>query len=114
MSAQGVAANDPNRSAGSWNQTVGAGKEAVGGALGLEGLRKAGEQQNADGKGQEAQGQLSDLGKGISDRVGGTVGGAVAGLTGDEAEKRKRELQHDEGKTLQRGVESEVGKKADA
>ncbi|KAM0720202.1 hypothetical protein Q7P37_004338 [Cladosporium fusiforme] len=114
VSAQGVAENDPNRSAGSWNQTVGAGKEAIGGALGLEGMRKAGEQQNADGKGQEAQGQLSDLGKGISDRVGGTVGGAFAGLTGDEAEKKKRELQHDEGKTLQRGVESEVSKKAEA
>jgi uncharacterized protein YjbJ (UPF0337 family) len=97
----------------SWNQTVGAGKEALGGALGLEGMRKAGEQQNAEGKGQEAQGQLSDLGKGVSDRVSGTVGGAFAGLTGDEAEKKKRELQHDQGKTLQRGVESEVGKKAE-
>ena len=77
-------------------------------------MRKAGEQQNADGKAQEAQGQVSDLGKGISDRVGGTVGGALAGLTGDEAEKKKRELQHDQGKTLQRGVESEVSKKAEA
>jgi len=114
VSAQGVAANDPNRSAGSWNQTVGAGKEAVGGALGFEGLRKEGEQQNAEGKGQEAQGQVSDLGKGISDRVGGTVGGTLAGLTGDEAEKKRRELQHDQGKTLQRGVESEVTKKAEA
>jgi uncharacterized protein YjbJ (UPF0337 family) len=113
VSAQGVAANDPNRSAGSWNQTVGAGKEALGGALGLEGMRKAGEQQNAEGKGQEAQGQVNDLGKGISDRVTGTVGGAFAGLTGDEAEKKRRELQHDQGKTLQRGVESEVTKKAE-
>jgi uncharacterized protein YjbJ (UPF0337 family) len=113
VSAQGIAENDPNRSAGSWNQTVGAGKEAVGGALGLEGMRKAGEQQNAEGKGQEAQGQDNDLGKGISDRVSGTVGGAFAGLTGDEAEKKRRELQHDQGKTLQRGVESEVTKKAE-
>ena len=47
VSAQGVAENDPNRSAGSWNQTVGAGKEALGGALGLEGMRKAGEQQQS-------------------------------------------------------------------
>lgn len=92
---------------------MGAGKEAVGGALGLEGMRKAGEQQNAEGKGQEAQGQVNDLGKGISDRVTGTVGGAFAGLTGDEAEKKRRELQHDQGKTLQRGVESEVTKKAE-
>jgi uncharacterized protein YjbJ (UPF0337 family) len=45
VSASGVAKNDPNRSEGSWNQTIGSGKEFVGGALGLEGLKKEGQQQ---------------------------------------------------------------------
>lgn len=93
---------------------MGSGKEFVGGALGLEGLKKEGQQQNAQGKEQEAAGQLSDLGSGISDRVAGTVGGAVAGLTRDREEQARREAQHDTGKTLQRGVESEVQKQAEA
>lgn len=42
----------------------------------------AGGVRNEEGKAQEAAGQLNDLGKGIQDRVSGTVGGAVAGLTG--------------------------------
>lgn len=71
-------------------------------------------QQNQEGKGQQAQGQLSDLGSGIGDRVAGTVGGAVAGLTGNQAEEAKRRAQHDQGKTLQRGVEAEVQKEAEA
>lgn len=50
VSTSGVAANDPNRQAGSWNQTVGAGKEMVGGALGMEGMKKEGQEQNAQGK----------------------------------------------------------------
>lgn len=34
--ADGVSKDDPNRQAGAWNQTVGAGKEAVGGLFGSE------------------------------------------------------------------------------
>lgn len=114
VSASGVAANDPNRQEGSWNQTIGAGKEFIGGTLGMEGLKQEGQKQNEQGKAQEAQGQLNDLGSGIKDRVSGTVGGAVAGLTGDREEQARREAQHDQGKTLQRGVESEVQKQAEA
>lgn len=80
--------------------------------MGAEGLKQEGQQQNAEGKAQEASGQLSDLGKGVSDRVTGTVGGAVAALTGDREEQAKRQAQHDQGKTLQRGVESELDKQA--
>jgi hypothetical protein len=40
----------------------------------------------------------------------GAIGGAVAGLTGDKAEQERRQLQHDQGKTLQRGVEAEIQK----
>ncbi|KAF2689150.1 hypothetical protein K458DRAFT_413448 [Lentithecium fluviatile CBS 122367] len=108
----GIAKDDPNRSAGSWNQTVGSAKEAVGGLVGAEGLKQEGIRQNQEGKGQEAQGQLTDLGKGVSDRVGGAVGGAVAGLTGNQAQKDEAQRQHDEGKARQRGVEHDVTKQA--
>lgn len=105
-------------------------------------MKKEGQQQSAQGKEQEAQGQLNDLGSGISNRVAGTIGGAVAGLTGDREEQVRdlfrfrlyempqedalcgnakadllqirRGAQHDQGKTLQRGVESEVQKQAEA
>ncbi len=35
----GVAKDDPNRTAGSWNQNVGALKESIGGFVGAEGLK---------------------------------------------------------------------------
>lgn len=73
-----------------------------------------GSTRNEEGKAQEAAGQLNDLGSGIKDRVSGTVGGAVAGLTGDRAQQEKYQAQHDQGKTLQRGVESELDKQAQA
>ncbi|KAJ4351202.1 uncharacterized protein N0V89_006541 [Didymosphaeria variabile] len=109
----GVAKDDPNRSAGSWNQTMGSAKEAVGGLVGAEGLRQEGIRQNEEGKGQEAEGQVKDLGKGLSDRVGGTIGGAVAGLTGNAAQQTEAQRQHDEGKARQRGVEADLQKQAE-
>ena len=62
---------------------MGSAKEALGGLLGAEGMKKEGQQQNAQGKATEAEGQLSDFGHGLKDRVGGTVGGMAAGITGD-------------------------------
>jgi hypothetical protein len=59
----------------------------------MEGLKQEGQQQNAEGKAQEAQGQLSDLGKGVSNRVQGTVGGMVAGVTGDRTAAEKAQDQ---------------------
>jgi len=56
------------------------------------------EEQNAEGKGQEAQGQLNDLGSGIANRVSGTVGGIVAGVTGDRQAQIDAEQKHDVGK----------------
>ncbi|KAK3069053.1 hypothetical protein LTR53_010710 [Teratosphaeriaceae sp. CCFEE 6253] len=112
VSSSGVAANDPKRQEGSWNQTIGSGKETLGNLIGSEGLKREGAQQNAQGAGQEAGGQLNDLGSGMADRAKGTIGGAVAGLTGNTADKAKYQAQHDQGKTLQRGVESELDKKA--
>merc|ERR1711939_711692 len=63
---------------------------------------------------QRTQGQLSDLGKGVSDRVQGAVGGAAAALTGDRAEQQRYADVHDEGKTRQRGVELDLDKQAAA
>ena len=77
LSSTGAIAQDsPDRTQGSWNQTVGAAKESIGNLIGAQGLKQEGIQQNREGKNQEAQGQLSDLGQGVKDRVGGTVGGA--------------------------------------
>jgi uncharacterized protein YjbJ (UPF0337 family) len=90
---------------------MGAAKEAIGGFVGAEGLKQEGIQQNKEGKGQEAAGQINDLGKGIKERVGGTLGGAVAGLTGNEAQQQEAQRQHDDGKARQRGVEADLQKK---
>ncbi|KAI9835043.1 MAG: hypothetical protein M1819_002595 [Sarea resinae] len=111
-SSGAVAKDDPNRSAGSWNQTVGSAKETVGNLVGAQGLKQEGIDQNREGKGQEAQGQLSDLGSGYVDRAKGAFGGAVAGLTGDETEQERRQKQHDIGKTQQRGAEADIEKSA--
>ncbi|KAI9802660.1 MAG: hypothetical protein M1825_002682 [Sarcosagium campestre] len=111
LSGSGAVAKDNSeRSDGSWNQTVGSAKETVGNLVGADGLKNEGRRQNREGQEQEAAGQLSDLGQGVSDRVTGAVGGAVAGLTGDrEAQDRARQT-HDEGKTRQRGVEADLQK----
>lgn len=82
-SSGGISSDDPRRTQGSYDQTMGSAKEAVGGLFGAEGLKKEGQQQNALGKGTEAEGQLADYGHGLKDRVGGTVGGIAAGVTGD-------------------------------
>lgn len=63
-SSDAVTEDDPNRGEGAWNQTVGSAKESLGGMIGAEGLKKEGARQNQEGKGQEAEGQLSDLGSG--------------------------------------------------
>lgn len=112
--ASGVAKDDPNRSAGSWNQTLGSAKEALGGVLGSEDLKQQGRQQNLEGQEQEAKGQLSDYTSGIGNRLQGTVGGAVAGLTGDKSGEEHYKDLHDEGKTRQRGAEHDITKQAEA
>jgi len=60
-----VAQDNPDRAAGSWNQAVGSGKEMLGNMVGADGLKHDGIQQNQLGKGQEAKGQLSDVGAGM-------------------------------------------------
>ncbi|KAG8526727.1 uncharacterized protein KY384_008156 [Bacidia gigantensis] len=107
-SSGGMSQDDPRRQQGSWDQTVGSGKEAMGNALGVESLKKEGREQNARGQGTEAEGQLSDFGSGIKDRVQGTFGGAAAGLTGDREAQTRYQNQHDDGKTAQRSAEQDI------
>jgi hypothetical protein len=73
-------------------------------------LKRQGAEQNAQGKEQEAKGQLNDFGSGIANRAAGAVGGAVAGLTGDREAQIKAQEQHDIGKTQQRGAEADIQK----
>ncbi|ERF76969.1 hypothetical protein EPUS_02682 [Endocarpon pusillum Z07020] len=101
-----------DRSRGAWDQTVGSGKETVGNLVGSEGLKREGREQNLQGQGQEAKGQLADFGQGVGDRVAGTMGGAVAALVGDRDEQRRWQERHDEGKTRQRGAEVDMDKAA--
>lgn len=108
----GVSKDDPNRSAGSWNQTVGSSKEAVGGLVGSQDLKSAGARQNREGKGQEAEGQANDFGSGVADRVTGAAGAAFAGLTGDKVGQERYQAQHDVGKTQQRSAEADIRKQS--
>lgn len=115
LSSSGAVAKDSqDRSQGQWDQTMGSIKETVGNLTGNENLKQQGREQNLQGQGLEAKGQLSDLGKGISDRVQGTLGGAVAGLTNDRDSQVKYADLHDEGKSRQRGVEADLEKQAAA
>lgn len=57
---------------------------------------------------------MNDYASGAADRFAGTVGGAVAGLTGDKSKQAEYEAQHDTGKTRQRGAEHDVLKQAEA
>ena len=64
-SSGGVATDHPDRAEGSWNQTIGSGKEMLGNLVGADGLKQEGIRQNQQGKGQEAEGQVSDYGHGV-------------------------------------------------
>ncbi|GKZ28210.1 hypothetical protein AbraIFM66950_000021 [Aspergillus brasiliensis] len=110
--ATGATATDhPQRSNGSWDQTVGSAKESLGNLIGNEGLRKAGQEQNAAGKQAEAEGQVRDWQEGVKGRAKGAVGKVAAAATGDDEEEQKWRDIHDEGKVRERGVEQEVQKR---
>lgn len=53
---------------------------------------------------------MNDLGSGIADRVGGSVQGAFAGVTGDRQAETEAQRQHDLGKTRERGAEHDIQK----
>ncbi|KAI9662088.1 MAG: hypothetical protein M1829_006227 [Trizodia sp. TS-e1964] len=104
--------DNPNRTQGSWDQTIGSAKEAIGGLVGAEGLRQEGRRQNAEGQGREAEGQGQDYVQGITNRVQGTLGNATSALKGDRVGQLESQEQHDRGKTQQRSVEADVHKQA--
>ncbi|KEZ45523.1 hypothetical protein SAPIO_CDS1851 [Scedosporium apiospermum] len=108
----GVAKDSPERTQGRYDQTVGSVNEATGRLIGNDRLVQSGRQRSRHGEEQEAKGQLSDLGRGVSERVQGAVGGVTAALTGDRAEQQRHADIHDEGKARQRGVETELDRKA--
>ena len=113
LSSSGVPVKDnADRTQGSWDQTIGSGKETLGHVIGSEDLKRQGREQNASGQAQEAKGQISDLGSGIGDRVTGAVGGAVSSLTGNTADQQRFADQHDAGKSRQRGAEMDINKQA--
>ncbi len=80
----------------------------------MQSLKNSGRQQNLEGQQQEAKGQLSDLGSGMANRAQGTLGGAVAGLTGDKSGQEHYDQMRADGKAQQRGVEHDLQKKAEA
>ncbi|KIH88568.1 mismatched base pair and cruciform DNA recognition protein [Sporothrix brasiliensis 5110] len=113
-SAGAVTRDDPDRATGSWNQTIGSAKEAIGGLVGSESLKSAGREQNRSGQEQEARGQVNDFVSGAADRVKGTIGGGVANLTGNTGAEAEYQRQHDVGKTQQRGAEVDIQKQSEA
>lgn len=79
--------------------------------IGNEGLRRAGVEQNAAGKEQEAKGQLKDFGKGVQDRAQGALGSVGAAVSGDREKEEEYRGMHDEGKVRQRGAEADMAQK---
>jgi hypothetical protein len=77
-------------------------------------LKAQGREQNLEGQRQEAKGQVSDFASGVGDRVQGTIGSAVTGLTGDQKGQAHYNKMHAEGKTQQRGAEHDIQKQAEA
>ncbi|MCJ1427079.1 hypothetical protein MMC29_004982 [Sticta canariensis] len=104
----GVSTDDPSRAQGSYNQTIGSAKESLGGLLGSEELKKEGRQQNAEGKGQEAEGQLKDYGSGVGERLKGGAESTFKGLVGDRKGEDEARLRHDDGKAQQRSAEHDI------
>jgi uncharacterized protein YjbJ (UPF0337 family) len=142
-SGEGAVTKDSDdRTKGQWNQTMGSAKETIGGLTGSEvcyfvpsptlqppvakgqaanmegydkqNLKAEGRKQNLEGQHQEAKGQVTDYASGVGNRVQGTVGSAVAGLTGDKDGQKHYEKLHAEGKTTQRGAEYDLQKQAEA
>jgi len=113
-SSGGISSDDPRRTQGNYDQTMGSAKQALGGLVGSESMQQEGQQQNASGKGMKAEGQLADFGSGLKDRAQGAIQGGVAGLTGDREKQEKYQTMHDDAKTKQRSAEQDMQKVAEA
>ncbi|KAK6332475.1 hypothetical protein TWF730_004143 [Orbilia blumenaviensis] len=107
----GAHVDNKDRQQGNWDQTIGSGKQFVGGLIGNESLKAQGRTQYDEGVKKETAGQASDLVDGYADRLGGAIGGMLS-TDKDEQERFKR--QHDGGKAAIRSVEHDLQKKAAA
>lgn len=87
LSTAGVTVDNEDRTGGKKDQVVGSGKEFVGNVVGSRDLQAEGRRQNEEGQGREAAGQVKDYVGGAVDRVTGTIGTAVSGLTGNSQAK---------------------------
>ncbi|KAK6526237.1 hypothetical protein TWF694_004846 [Orbilia ellipsospora] len=107
----GTHVDHEDRQKGSWDQTIGSGKQFVGGLIGSESLKAQGRAQYDDGVRLETSGQASDLSQGVVNRVVGTLG-AMTSTDSEEREKYNR--QHDEGKAAVRSVQHDLQKQSEA
>ncbi|KAF3909762.1 hypothetical protein AA313_de0210228 [Arthrobotrys entomopaga] len=107
----GAHVDHEDRQNGSWDQTIGSGKQFVGGLIGSESLKAQGRAQYDDGVRLEASGQANDLSQGMANRVAGTLG---AMTSTDAQEREKYNRQHDEGKAAVRSVQYDLQKQSEA
>jgi len=107
----GAHVDNKDRQQGSWDQTIGSGKQFVGGLVGNESLKTQGRTQYDEGVQRETAGQANDLVEGFSNRVGGTIGAMVSN---DKNEQDSYKRQHDDGKAAVRSVQDDLQKRADA
>ncbi|EPS45235.1 hypothetical protein H072_758 [Dactylellina haptotyla CBS 200.50] len=107
----GIHIDNADRQQGSWDQTIGSGKQFLGDLIGNESLKAQGRTQYDEGVKRETSGQVSDLAEGFSNRVSGAVGAMIAM---DQQEKEKFNQQHDDGKAAVRSVQHDLQNRADA
>jgi len=110
----GVHVDSQKRTDGSWNQTLGSGKQFIGGVIGSDSLKQQGREQYDRGVQEEAEGRAQDYVQGVSDRVKGTIGTMTADLVGNPDAKAEYQRQHDDGKAGQRSVEDDLQREADS
>lgn len=113
-SSGAVTVDNENRTQGKSDQTIGSGKEFLGGLIGSESMKQEGARQHQEGVALEKQGQAQDLVGGMKDRATGAVGAGLSKLTGNTQAQAAYQQQHDVGKTNQRTTEAELDKEAEA
>jgi len=107
----GTHVDSKDRQQGAWDQTIGSGKEFVGGLVGNESLKTQGRTQYDEGVRREASGQANDLVEGMGNRVAGSLGALIST---DEQDQERFNRQHDEGKAAIRSVQYDLQRKAEA
>ncbi|KAF3933119.1 hypothetical protein ABW19_dt0201559 [Dactylella cylindrospora] len=107
----GAHVDSKDRQQGAFDQTIGSGKQFVGGLVGSESLKAQGREQYNQGVQRETAGQANDLVEGFGNRISGALGSA---LSSDKDEQETYKRQHDDGKAAVRSVQHDLQKKVDA